>query len=309
VRTLDRARDGLETTAYDRDRPNRFVRRFNNKISRWPVLDNRCEKNARLKETTAEFFWDCFWNLLNLAGVTRLFFESGSSISFLSESFARRLEEQWKPGMMRFNVETNNILSCLELVLLEPVTVTLYPAGPAETKYGATFGDLRSVQTPAELGPIPPAVRQLVDEVRRHFVDNYAEGLIFHATSGIELSPNAEYQGPHVGSYPNMLFKRAILESGCPVVLFVDESKLPYPFISGRCFPICDGQFTWAEACQNKPLALACAFKNVASSSEVLPKLDRLGFRIFKKGRPGEVPWPLIVCNERFEAVHKRWGA
>ena len=74
---------------------------------------------------------------------------------------------------------------------------------------------------------------------------------LFLATaSGVELDPKSPFQGPHVGSYHNRLFKRAILSNSQyhPVILFLDEDKVPSAFIPGKCYSVCDPDFSWDSA-------------------------------------------------------------
>ena len=101
------------------------------------------------------------------------------------------------------------------------------------------------------------------------------------AASGIDTI-NPKFPGPHVGSYYNKLFKKAVLESECPKVIFLDENKLiDKPFISGDCYSVCDegGASTWGNILNNKPIAIAIAC--YADNKEKVEKtLKQLKFKI-----------------------------
>jgi len=295
--------------------PNPFVRKFAQLAQQWQVLNARCEQNADLKRSVAAFILDLYFTRLVGAGVTRWFLESGSSIAYLAES----LTANWPRLCSKIEeIETNNILTYLELISAESVRrFSLYPSGRPEDKYGATFGSLRSLTPPvkpASMGhPIEREARFETDRIRNHFSEQYAQnGIIFAATSGIELDPQSPFQGPHVGSYYNMLFKRAELEAGrekegIPVVILADESKVRCKFEPDKCFPICDRELSWKTVCEEVPLAIACAFRSEKMKDGILSRLQDAGFTHKEVEREGQVPWCTIVSNDRFWAIRSRW--
>ncbi len=281
---------------------NPFISRFVRRLSRWQILEGRLDQNTKLKRAAADFFLDLYLEPLVKAGIRRLFFESGSSIAFLGERFLARLnEESVQLRTLKLKIETNNILCFMEFIEAKSVELKLFPDGPPETKYGATFGSLGSVLP--ERGPLSSKARDALDEVKSNFARYKEDGIILGATSGIDLRPRRAHPGPHVGSFQNMLLKRAILESGAPAVLFLDEDKLPCEFIPGRCFSVCDKSFTWNNVCDSVPLALVCAFSNEEKGRRVLPALARLGFAKVLRSRANETPWCMIAMNGPFAAT------
>jgi hypothetical protein len=235
---------------------NRFIRRFANPAGRWQQLNLRCQINPFLKRAVADFFLGLYLPLLAETGINRLFFESGSSIAYLSEALNAGLEAEWARLSVDLEIETNNILSYLEFLSADVVRASLYPLGRPEEKYGATFGPLRNV-SPQPAGPVVGEARLELNKVKRYFSERYREkglGLVFSATSGIDLNPDGRHPGFHVGSYHNKLFKRAVLEAGMeakiPVVVLADEDKLDYPFNPDKCHP-CNGQNT-RTACKSE---------------------------------------------------------
>ena len=278
---------------------NPFVARFVRRLSSWPVLKRRLHHNEDLKGAAADFFLDRYMERLVSSGVSKLFFESGSSIAYLGERFLLRLNKEWVQRETQvLDLETNNILCLMEFIEAKGVRLHLYPDGPPETEYGATFGSIEKVRP--ERGRLGVKAREVVDEVKQHLADYQQYGIVFGAASGIDLK--SKNPGPHVGSFQNMLLKRALLESGSPVVLFVDEEKLPYDFIPDRCFSVCDDEFTWEHVCKKIPLALACAFQSEARAkkTKVLAKLRRIGFKHQQTSRSTDIPWSVIVSNDAF---------
>ncbi len=287
---------------------NPFLRRFASRLGQYVTLDSRFYLNVPLKQSAAEFFLDRYFGILRKGPVSRLFFESGSAIAYLSEAFAARIDEerfdQW--GAI---IETNNFISDMEFVLSRFQRVSLYPNGRPERRYGGTFGKLGGLSEPAEgAHPIKGSHHELMFEIRAHFAEQYTDlGIIFGAASGIDLSRGTELLGPHVGSYENMLFKRALLESGAPVVIFVDEDKIPRRASPGQCFLVCDDDFSWHYACRNTPLAIVCAFRSEDRAKSVIPDLEYLGFEHLESARHGEAPWPIIASNNLFWNRRQEW--
>jgi hypothetical protein len=286
---------------------NPFWRRFAARANEWATLDWRFNTNAPLKKAAAESFLDLYLDTLSRSSVCRLFFESGSSTAFMSEAFASRLDQGIK--WSRLSIETNNILSYMEFILGRSAPVALFPVGPPDRKYGGTFGELMSLSIPPEGAyPISGEAYELMAQLRDHFSKQYSEsGLIISTASGFDLTRGSEWIGPHVGSYHNMLFKRALLESGAPVVIVMDEDKLLRPREQSRCFPVCNADFSWYFACQNMPIALACAFRSEERANRVIPDLQYLGLEHLEFSRHGEAPWPIVASNNMFWERRRGW--
>jgi hypothetical protein len=104
-----------------------------------------------------------------------------------------------------------------------------------------------------------------------------------------------------------MLFKRALLESGAPLVIFIDEDKIPSEAVPGQCFLVCDEKFPWQFACRNSPIALVCAFRSEERAQTTLTRLEDLGLWRLEQGRKGEAPWPVIISNDVFWNRRQEW--
>ena len=131
-----------------------------------------------------------------LGNARNLFFESGSSIAYLAVEVNEKLQEVHETLDLRtISVETNNIFACLEFALKSPIQVSLYPSGPPEQKYGATFGPLKGMleyELPENLDwevHLDRSVETRLEPVKQHFADRYKEnGVIFMTASGVEFS-------------------------------------------------------------------------------------------------------------------------
>jgi len=277
------------------------------RINSWRTLIDRTREHEELKLISAEYFHRLILTRILTAGVKNLFFESGSSIAILAWMFRKFIESHREIESFpeRLSIETNNILACLEFELFSSLPVTLYPPGPPEDKYGATFGTLQ------EMLPLPPPTKtgpkiffpeDRMAPIRKHFRDRFStEGVIFMSASGLELSPDSGSLGLHVGSYPNMLFKRILLESGCPTVMFLDQSKIEKnAFIEGTCYPVCDKTFPWSKVCTDLPFALAIGANNRLLLAPVLKQLTEMGLTSHKIDRKGE-EFGMVLANEKFD--------
>lgn len=288
---------------------NPFFQRFVDRLNAFDVLSRRTiEKVPRLKRAIADYFLDQYLGRMIQLGIRNLFFESGSSIAFLSEAFIEWLTEDWIREVYRdLNIQTNNILTYLDFVLSEHIRIELYPYGPPEAKYGATFGPLTTIprlQPPTSPRPLANKARKVVGEMRKGLIDRYQDrGIILMTASGIELSEESEFPGPHVGSYYNKLFKRALLESACPTVMFLDENKVPKPFDVGDCFPVCDEKMSWSKVCQTNPLAIAIAASTEERFNDLGQLLKEMNLCNIEGKHYGEMAYTLIASNEHFQSL------
>ena len=294
---------------------NPFFRRFVDRLNAFNVLSERTiDKVPHLKRAIADYFLDQYLGRMIESGIRNLFFESGSSIAFLSEAFIKRLPEDWMREVYRdLNIQTNNILTYLDFVLSEYIRIEMYPYGPPEAKYGATFGPLTTI--PRREPPTRPRLlskllsneaQKVLEEIRARLTERYQDhGVILMTASGIEVSEESEFPGPHVGSYYNKLFKRALLESACPTVIFLDETKMKVPpekeFEIGKCFSVCDEEMSWPKVCQTNPLAIAIAASTEERARELEQLLNEMNLCNIEAKHYDEMAYTLIASNEHFQ--------
>lgn len=289
---------------------NPFFRRFVKGLEVFGITSDRFDVLPELKRAIGRYFLDQYLGRMIQGGVRNFFFESGSSIAFETEVFMEYLHD--KPWMLNVSpdlrIHTNNFVSYLDLSMFVRVKVELYPYGPPEKRYGATFGPLAilpELEPPLDRSEIKEEAHNAIKEIVDWFDQRYkSAGIILMTTSGIELDASSPFYGPHVGSYYNMLFKRAILESGCPTAMFLDERKLfEKPFKSGDCYPICDSELRWEDVCRAKPFAVGVALTTEAKLDHAKSVLGKFGLGKFETKAVANEIWTLIASNDRFRRL------
>ena len=252
--------------------------------------------------------------------ITHIYFESGSSIAYVSRRFIDYVKgEDWflEKGLnKKLKLRTNNFLTYLDFLLVDlpwkPIDIRLQPQGPFSNDYGATYGILKSAR---KIDPpnkninrvkLADDAKKVVSKITRELGELFStSGLILMATSGVDTDPQSPFVGPHVGSYYNMLLKRCLLSLPCPKVLFLDETKWGFNFIPNNCHPICDSELTWDYLRNDTPLAIAIAADDRDKRDSLCESLSAQGFSNqecgeLKQGVKGV--WPIIAGNDRFAA-------
>jgi hypothetical protein len=296
---------------------NPFFQRFALRLGTFDKLSKRTAIEADAKALVATYFWEQYMPRLDEKQITNLYFESGSSIAYVSRSFIDYVrEEDWfyeSKLDTRLHLRTNNILTYLEFLLVEPpwrpMDIQLLPSGPFSQDYGATYGKLKStrkINSPrsgADRQRLPHdaarEVQALVAILNRSFAK---AGLILMTTSGVDIDPASPFPGPHVGSPYNMLLKRSLISVDCPKVMFLDANKWGYPFRFNSCHAVCDTAMPWESVKNQTPLAIA-----LAAQDRKLPGLRAsLSDHGFTHQEVGDVPLgehnvrPIIASNDRF---------
>jgi hypothetical protein len=102
--------------------------------------------------------------------------------------------------------------------------------------------------------------------------------LILATASGWDTThPVVEFQGPHAGSHANMLFKRAIFQTGDPVVLFLSRYKVDPSFREAHfkcrtdtrpvepstrnCYPVFGPDLKMLDVLTNRPVAICIGYE------------------------------------------------
>lgn len=306
---------------------NPFLRRELDQLRRFSTFGVRVGLDVGSKEAIAKAFW---WNMqgrIRREKYFSLFFESGSTIAFLSDEFVHTVVGTG--GTQPWHIRTNNVLSLIHFDLHTPIDAARFPMGvpDPEDKYGAIFpNEWKELHEPFPTHPRPLYAGEsaAVRDMRRAFTrlgssnngslpasaapraEEESRLLVLAAASGLDLDNAVEhFRGPHVGSHPNMLFKRAIFASGCPVVLFLSAEKLGNSFRKGKCYPVFGPDEPWSEAVKKYPIAICVGYewpkKSTStpglshkelqrnnSPSYILDCLKKLGFRqqFFQGGFP-----------------------
>lgn len=295
---------------------NPFFRRFAERLNQFGKLSGRTRQRDTLKQAAARYLWDLLLPATAIHSVDRVFLESGSSIAYVSAELIERLQRTgWTQEVpRRLEIATNNILTYLDFILMQPqqvpVEVHRRPKGEVEMYYGAIFGgltELTELPPPERPRGLEPRAEKKVHEFRDMFREFLGEtGIILMAASGVELSQESPFPGIHVGSYYNKLVKRSLLETGCPVVVVLDEEKFPQKFPPGGCYSVCGPGFEWAEVMREQPVAFIVATSSEPSRERVQGLLEEMSFRCRSReieSDEGHLLPVVFGSNEKFREV------
>jgi hypothetical protein len=242
------------------------------KLNSNTTLGDRAERDSDLKIGIARVFIKTYLPALITENYQKFFFESGSSTAFVAKEFVDLFRVDptihWaSTSSKKVQIKTNNVIAYIYFLLnLRVKTLDFYPQGIPKDEYGATYGDLEEFighVCACDLKKNPEnflkylkkhdRVKEVLTGITNRFEEDYVDdpkkegrGMIFMAASGIGTSPG-EFEGPHVGSFINMLFKKSILASKCPTVMFLDQTKLTKKL--GDRYPVCDNRLTWSDIC------------------------------------------------------------
>ncbi len=307
-------------------RGNKFLQRSLDQLRQFSVLDERVGFDQVAKETQARVFWKAMKGRIRRNGYLNLFFESGSTLIYVSDQFETLvLERGGQPEPWR--IWTNNVLTFFQLLLSQDVDVKRFPvnAPDPEDRYGAIFPtEWRNLlQEPPHLNPrlLHLGETDAVQKMRKEIREFGEKTLLLATLSGWDLHHDLPYfQGPHVGSHPNMLFKRSLFTSGRPTVIFLAAEKLDDPFVVGHYYPIFGPDQPLDEALHEFPLAICIGYdqdmksptrRDLDSDSrrkrndpgQILEALTGLGFNVHYYDRTSHQTGAIIVGNEAFQSL------
>ena len=306
---------------------NPFFQKLLDGLNRFKTLSKRTKIAEPLKRGIAWYFWQRYFPTLHENKIKAIFFESGSSIAYVSHEFIEQVKNQsWfneKNMYKQIAVRTNNLLTYLDFLIRDitwqPMDVRVMPYGPFSDDYGGTYGILNSAYRQPAPNINNPVRTKLLDEtealiykVKKEFTKELTDrGLVLMTASGLDTRPeskDAPYPGPHVGSYPNMLLKRCLLSLPCPKVIFLHPDKWGFNFLWSNCHAVCDSSFPWKEVSSKSPLAIALAAETQSKQSVLAEQLKDHGFthldlEAAKAGYDG--PWSIIATNKPFEDFFK----
>jgi hypothetical protein len=254
------------------------------RFSEFKTVSERLRFDKASKETMSRIFWAEMKGSIRRHEYMNLFFESGSTLVYVSDSFEK--------NMLRFGIPiddddwhvwTNNVLTLFQLLLYTDVDVERFPACAPNPKdrYGAIFPrEWYSIEEnyPSEPRDLYPKEVRAVEKMKEDLNKFGEKTLILATSSGWDLDNKLDdFKGPHVGSHANMLFKRALFTSGLPTVIFLAAEKLGEPFHKGNCFSVFGPDERLHDAIEDYPLALCVGYDKATRSAtgRKLPKPER----------------------------------
>lgn len=287
---------------------NKFLDQELRRMREFSIVGERVTIDKVSKETQAEVFWKTMMGPIRRHNYRNLFFESGSTLAYISELFEDFvLKDDKEAGS--WCVWTNNVLTLLQLLLYTDVDIRRFPpfAPEPEDQYGAIFP--REWHTLKERPPSKP--RKLhkkeagtVKDMRGKLCKFGEKTLFLATTSGWDLDHKSyKFRGPHVGSHPNMLFKRALFTTRRPVVIFLSAEKLGDPFEVGKCYPIFGPDLSLKKALDEYPLAICVGYDQTMQSPtrrKLVPKIRK------ERNNPGNIMKVLGKLN--FDVIYAKTG-
>lgn len=304
---------GLRLREFER---NYFLRRLLDRVYKFSTLTKRLDSQPLAKRALGEAFWKVMLGRIKRHGYSNMFFESGSTLAYVADEFEKKIGETHDGTHWR--ITTNNAIILLQLLLHTHIDVSPRPAGAPEDYYGAMFNPilLRDPEAP------PHSPRKLYERETEAIEETVAtlqgdgrKRLYLSTASGLDFDhQEIHFRGPHVGSHPNMLFKRAIFKTGQPVVLFLTASKLEKRFELNRCYPVFDSELSWQRICQEHALALCVGYAAEGErSSRGIPEEKRRTRAILRKHLPSfdlnyeeisvDAGGAIITANAQFKAL------
>ena len=318
---------------------NSYLLRIMERVVGFQTTGGRFETEKRAKRAAAETFWGAMLNELERRSYCDLFIDSGSSLGYVSEVF-----EELREHNQTFSIATNNALALFQLLLFTDGEIHRNPhvAPDPDDPYGAIFTH-KSIEA-FEEPPIKPrklfnkeleAIEELVSMLKH----GRSRRMILATASGWDTVHTVPaFQGPHVGSHANMLFKRAIFMTGHPIVMFLSRRKLDPKCLESRfkrrtdddqesgesryCYPVFGKELTMNDALSSVPFAFCIGYELEDGQSEyhdveellrktLLNHINQADFDMEYAGRrfrdeQGRRSGAIIIANQRFRKLFPR---
>lgn len=306
---------------------NEFIFDIVEQLKNFKILYDRCLAYPEKKQALANLFNEQYLSTIKDRKLS-LFFESGSTVTYVAKELAEALREEVKidkKGSPNIHIATNNVLAYLTLWLKGKVPCTTFPwSPPLEETYGAFYGGIQWLpekKPDYDLPALDKAAKAEIQKLREapFSLEWRQPMLLLGAASGLQLSDepilkfNSELdeasraelteklnkcRGPHVGSYRNKVFKRYMYATKLPIIISITGDKIDCEIDVGKCHFILDSEFTWEDFCKNHPVAF-CIGCTQQKKKVYAEQFRNLGFDIWYG--PDALPvTALIARNSEF---------
>lgn len=309
--TAEQCRDAVQgfsiqpqsNLAFPTELQNPLLARFLNRLNGMAYLSPRTATNATIKRALGDWFWDGL-GMEILTSAAHLFFESGSASGFVAESLIHQLSKRLlRPEMP--TIVTNNLIAYLDFLLFTSLEPQLWPGGGLDIEFSTFYGPIEQVfDRPPRAFPesLSEEERAIISKLSGQLRHDYGKsGCLLLSAESIDPSDELQFKGPHTGSHKIMLFKRALMESACPMVMFLDDTKIPFPARFGQSYSVCDGDFNWSTVMETVPLCLVVGCSTAEAASRVREAVVRLGLKPMIHSNVTSQRITIVVgCNELF---------
>lgn len=310
---------------------NEFFVHIVKQLSGFEKLDKRCSQEPDKKQALACYFREKYIDRI-LANKVSLFFESGSTVAYVARELSQPLSDAFRAGgsgQPTIQLSTNNVLAYLQLWMNAKVPCTLFPWGPPDETYGASYGSIAHIERLSPDYTLPTLNDVAIAEIQKLLGQQYTllsmprPILLLGAASGLQLGEDytikfrpedeprlndqqksvvrqqlAKCRGPHAGSYHNKIFKRFMYDTKIPLIIFITGEKIGFEIVAGKCHFILDREFTWEQFYQNHPLAF-CVGCAQDEREKYIDVFRDLGFEIYE-GNNFSAITAFIARNARF---------
>lgn len=301
-----------------------FIRPILDRLSAFSDLRDRNVQNSDLKSSMAELFWAEFGKGLGDSKIRSVFFESGSTLTYVSTKIKRGairdesdqsrevVSESFRKSL---KASTNGILTYIDNLFFPErygFNISLWPSGPPEGSYGATFGEQRVV----EQEPLNKNDWKYINNKIKILSE---KDLLLVTSSGVNLTKQEFPKGLHVGSYKNKIFKIAILKAPVLKIYFLDETKIDLEirrehcrFVAAFIDPKTKEQASWVTAAAGQPISFCVGIRNLDSVNKLKSDFcEHLGldqYLLISPEQPNN-PAVLFLYNQTFAdaAKAKNW--
>ena len=264
---------------------NKLIGDLITEVQSFVTLYAQTRENPDKKRCVSQFFVQEYLERL-LRKKVSLFFDSGSTLSFVAKEMSKdlaqavTLSDTAEPSIQ---IGTNNLLVYLFLGLKIPCTIFPW-SPPGEPTFGATYGGIEKLVERKPDYNMPPLDKSAQDEIVKLLqtpftLTSYKKPtLLLGAAVGLQLTDNhsvfftendlseakkeelkaqiSKCYGPYEKSYHNKIFKRFMYKTGLPILIFLTGEKIDSQIQAGKSHFSLDSEFTWEQFYRHHPLAL-----------------------------------------------------
>ena len=202
---------------------NWFLHRILNKLEEFNWLREGVTIEKEQKHALGHVFWRQMEGKLKRKKIKDIFFESGSTLAFITNQF--EMDVLREIDDYKWRITTNNVVILQELLLHTNIEVAPLPPGRPTNEFGGMYTqELLKNPEPAPVKPrnLHEHEKYAIKDLKQRFQRNANKQLFLISASCWELNYEEKlFHGLHAETHPDMLFKRAVLQTNQPVVCFL----------------------------------------------------------------------------------------
>ena len=242
---------------------NWFLNRILNRLKEYNWLKKGVATEKEQKNMLGTIFWHHMEGRLKRHNYKDMFFESGSTLAFITKKFEEIVLRH--PNDFEWKVSTNNVVILQELLLNEEIEVKPLPSGTPRSEFGGMYTH-KILKNPEPAPKNPRSLYKIEEEAIDDLVKDFNKNsecclYLISASCWETFHDNKLFHGIHAELHADMLFKRAILKTGQPVVCFLTSNKIGKEYDSNKNFPIFGPDYEQQKELTKIPFALCLSYK------------------------------------------------